>query len=102
MGAALALALDVVEGTLEGIVGAREGFEEGLDFFHGGRVAGGGTGRQVGDVRAFLAFGGGDWAPTRERPYRRNEELDWLFGLDPLTLSPPWERRQGCTNRGHG
>ena len=79
MGAALALALDVVEGTLGGIVGAREGFEEGLDFFHGGRVAGGGTGRQVGDVRAFLAFGGGDWAwrdwaSTRERPYRRNEE----------------------------
>ena len=58
LGAALALAGDVVEGALGWGVRAGEGFEEGFDCIHGRRVAGGwGFGQWV-DVRAFLAFGG--------------------------------------------
>ena len=36
------------------------GIEKGFDFFHGGRVAGGGTGRQAGMSGVALGFGGGD------------------------------------------
>ena len=55
LGAALAIAGDVVEGALGWGVRAGEGFEEGFDCIHGRRVAGGWTGRQGGHVR-----GGGD------------------------------------------
>ena len=58
LGAALALAGDVVEGALGWGVRAGEGFEEGFDCIHGGRVAGGWTGRQGADVRGV--FGEGD------------------------------------------
>ena len=51
LAAALTLAGDIVEGTLGRGVRAGEGFEEGFDFIHGGRVAGGwGFGQWV-DVR---------------------------------------------------
>ena len=51
LGAALALAGDVVEGALGWGVRAGEGFEEGFDCIHGGRVAGGRGFGQWEDVR---------------------------------------------------
>ena len=45
---ALTLVLDVVEGPFGRGVRAWEGFEEGFEFIHGGRVAGDVTGRQAG------------------------------------------------------
>ena len=59
LAAALVHVLDVVEGILGGLVEAGEGIEKGLEFIHGGRVAGGGTGRQGGMSGVFLVFGGG-------------------------------------------
>ena len=94
LGAALALAGDVVEGALGWGVRAGEGFEEGFDFIHGGRVAGGwGFGQWV-DVRGdFGSWWRGIGCGGIGHPQGVAVRVGWL--VERIWSPSPWPSH-GC------
>ena len=95
LAAALALVGDVVEGTLGWGVWAGEGFEEGFDFFHGGRVAGGRGFGQWEDVRGDF---GSWWRELGEGGLGTHK--GWPYGWDGEVGESGSQRRDGLSRGG--